>query len=205
MSVNKIRTCFSKYTDSSIQIAAEFILECMTDNPDFTDPQPPLDEIREALVKYSADLIASTGHDRNLLAQKRARRKILEELLSQLGMFVMFKAKGNIVVLSGSGFPLAKLPEPVYLTNPGNVTLSHGITSGELVSVVKAVNGAKIYLYEILDHEPTGTSVWHSHRSTRSRFVFTGLKPGNKYWVRVAAIGIGKQIAYSTVASMFVA
>ncbi len=203
MSANKIRTGFRKYTDSDFLVKARYILDCMTGNPDFTYPMPPLDEIKAALLKYSSCLLASETSDRSLLAQKRISRRELELLLVQLGMFVMFTGKDDIAILTGSGFTLAKEPEKLIITQPGNVTLSNGITSGEMAGLIKAQKAARLYHFEITDQEPDENTAWKTNVSSRRSFVFRSLVPGKKYWIRVAVIGSCGQIAYSPVTSRY--
>ena len=203
MSINKLRTGFTKYTDGDFLNKARYILECMTDNPDFINPIPPLDELRTAITKYGNDLLAAADFGHAEVASKNQSRKNLQQLLARLAMYVMFIANGKLTILTGSGYTLAKQPESLKITNPGNVTLSIGMSSGEMESKVKAVKTARTYLHQILDHEPDESSEWTSYSCSRCKFVFKNLTPGKKYWIRVAALGSGGQIAYSTVASQF--
>lgn len=203
MKLQKISISFSKYSDADFLNKAEHILQSMAGNPAFPDPIPTLAELGTAVTKYSNDLVAAAGLGRNNVAEKNQSRTQLELLLGQLGMFVMFVGNGNLAILTSSGYTLTKEPEPNYITNPGNVTLLNGVTSGEMVSMVKTVKAAKSYLHQITDQQPAETTVWTSTPSSRSKFVFKNLEPGKKYWVRVAAIASGEQLAYSTVSSQF--
>jgi hypothetical protein len=204
MRTQKISLSFIKYSDADFQTKAAFILTSMTGNPAFTTPVPTLAEVQAAVTKYSEDLTAAAGLGRNNVAQKNKSRSDLEGLLAQLGMYVMFVANGDAAILTSSGYTLTKMPEPAYISNPGNVTLENGVTSGEMVGSVKNVNTAKLYFHEIADQLPTQDTAWTRNQSSRSRYVFTGLTPGKQYWVRVAAAGTGEQIAYSTIATLFV-
>jgi predicted phage tail protein len=112
-------------------------------------------------------------------------------------------ALDNAAMLTSSGFTLYKPAEPVYIDNPGNVTISNGITSGELVVSVDTVKGAKSYLHQIATELPNGTTNWTSASTSRSKFTYSNLQPGRQYWVRVAVIGSRQQIAYSPVATQF--
>ncbi len=116
----------------------------------------------------------------------------------------MYVALSNLAILVSSGFTVAKYPVPVYIQNPGNVTLLNGVTSGELESKVKAVEGCKLCLHEISDSGPAENTVWNSTTCSRSRYRFKDQVPGKKYWLRVTATAAGQQNAYSTPASQFV-
>lgn len=204
MKVIQLSVCFSRFSDADLQTKAEYILACMTGNPAFTEPIPTLAEIKAAILKYSNSLTAASGKDRILVAEKNKCRRQLESLLGQLGLYVMYVAIDDTAVLASSGFTMVKDREPQYITNPGNVTLSNGITTGQLVSSVKNVKAARNYMHQISDSEPSDNTLWDSKTATRSKFVFKDLMPGKKYWVRVAVTGPGEQIAYSTIASKFV-
>ena len=201
--MQKISISFSGYTDSAFETKAEHILASMTGNPVFTSPIPTLVEVQAAVTTYSTQLVTAAGLGRTAVAEKNKSRKKLELLLSQLGMYVMYLANGDAAILTSSGFSLTKEPESNYITNPGNVTLGNGITSGQLQASVKAVKGAKSYLHQITDVQPAEDTVWKSTPSSRSKYIFNNLVPGKQYWVRVAATASGEQVAYSPVVSQF--
>ena len=204
MKIPKLNLSFSKLSGADFLNKAQFILLCMTNNVFFPNPIPSLANIIAAIIKYSDDLAAAEAGTYSVVALKNGTREELEDLLYRLGLFVMLEAKGNLAVLSSTGFTLTKAPEPSYITNPGNVTLSHGMSTGEMQSQVANVKGCKLYLHQICDEEPNENTVWDSRTCSRSSYMFKGLVPGKKYWVRVAVTGSGEQIAYSTIASMYV-
>lgn len=204
MKSQKASTSFSKYSDPGFEAKSEHVLTSMTDNPAFPDPTPTLVEVQNAVTTYSQDLLAAAGLGKVAVAEKNKSRRMLELLLTQLGQYVTLVANGDVPTLTGSGFSLTKVPEPSYITNPGNVKLTNGVTSGQLCSMVKAQKTAKTYLHQIADEMPTESTVWQSTSSSRSSYVFNNLVPGKQYWVRVAATASGEQIAYSTVATQFV-
>lgn len=204
MKIVKVSINFSSYTDSDLETKAEMIIKNMTGNPDFKDPVPTLADLQTVVTAYSNALVKAANLGRSNVAEKNKLRRQLELLLSQLGMYVMYIAKGDAVILTGSGFTLTKTPEPLYITNPGNVSLNNGITSGELVASVKAVKGARSYLHQITPEPLTAESTWESNAVSTSSFTFKNLQPGKKYWIRVAAVGSGRQIAYSPNSSQYV-
>ena len=174
----------------------------MTGNPAFTDPVPTLAQVQDGVTVYSQKLDAATSGGRNAVADKNQARSVLEQLLFQLGLYVMFIANGDEAILVSSGFTLAKMPQPRKLENPGNVVLVYGITAGTLVSTVSKGN-ANSFIHEITDALPTDATSWTNFPSSTSSFNFTNLTPGKQYWVRVAAVGNRKQIAYSNFATQF--
>lgn len=203
MKLQKVSINFIKFTDADLLTKADHIRESMADNPNFPDPLPSLANVSTAIDFYRTALIAAGDLGRENVALKNERRKTLELLLQQLGMYAMTIANGNVAILTGSGFTLTKEPEPRYITNPGNVTLTNGVTTGEMEARVTKVKGATHFLHQIATELPTEQTVWTSTPSSRCKFVYTDLTPGRQYWVRIAAVASGEQIAYSPVATQF--
>ena len=203
MKMQKITTSFSQYSDANLEQKAEYIRQKMTGNDFFPTPLPSLGDLEDLIDEYSAALTEAAGLDRTKVALKNEVRLNLEVLLAKLGMYVMNVALGNAAMLTSSGFTLSKPGDPLYIDNPGNVSIANGVTSGVLVVSVAAVKGAKSYLHQLATELPTEATEWVSTSSSRSRFTYTELQPGKQYWVRVAAIGSRQQIAYSPVATQF--
>lgn len=203
MKTQKVKISFSSYSDADFETKAGHIFASMTGNPAFGTPIPTLAEVQASIAKYSTDLVAAATLDRTAVAEKNKSRKQLELLLGQLGMYVMYIANGDAAILTSSGYTLAKEPASRFITNPGNVTIANGITSGQMRVSVKTVDGASVYSFEISEVEPVAGTEWQSTTSSKAKFTFKNLQPGKRYWIRVAAIGTGEQIAYSPVASQF--
>lgn len=203
MKMQRISTSFSYFTDANFEQKAEYILEQMNGNASFATPQPSLADVQTAVTAYSQALVEAAGQDRTLVAFKNEARRELEVLLGKLGMYVMNIALGNVAMLTSSGFTLLKSSEPLYIENPGNVTITNGVTSGELVVAVVSVKGAKSYLHQIATEQPTENTEWESTASSRSKFTYSNLQPGKQYWVRIAVVGSRGQIAYSPVSTQF--
>lgn len=201
--MEKVNLYFKNFTDANFQKKGTNIYDSLNGNALFSTLVPPLPDVKIALDKYIADLAAAATSDRNAVALKNKSRGELNAVLKQLALSVMTEANGDEAMLITSGFTLMKQRAPRYITNPGNVTLSNGITSGQIVSMIKAIPGGMSYLHEIAIEFPVDDSMWISNASSTSKFVFTNLVPGKQYWVRVAVIGSRKQKAYSKVATWF--
>lgn len=201
--MQRISTSFGHYSDANFEQKAEYIIEQMTDNAFYPNPSPELGDVQASLTTYSNALVEAGGLDRTLVALKNEARQVLEIMIGKLGMYVMNVALGNVAMLTSSGFTLLKSGEPQYIDNPGQVTISNGITSGELVAVVPAVKGAKSYMHQIATELPTDATEWVSTTTSRSKFTYTNLQAGRQYWIRVAVIGSRGQVAYSPVSTQF--
>lgn len=202
MKIAKVLISFSRYTDADFLQKALFIVTCMTNNLNFPTPVPTLTDVQTGYDAYSNALNAASALGRQAVLDKNIARETLEDLLGQLGRYVMFVANGDESILGSSGFTMAKVPQPMVLDSPGNVTLTNGDNPGELISQVPKQN-AITFNHQITDVLPTEGTVWSSFTVSTSRFTFRDLVPGKQYWVRVAANGSRKQIKYSTVGTQF--
>jgi hypothetical protein len=204
MEIPKINLNFKGYTDANFDNKGSYIVLCLETEPEFKNVVPAIAVLQAARDRYTAALLAAAGLGRNNGAEKSESRLDFEQLLYQAGLYVMNVANGNRVLLTKSGFELRKEKEISYIVNPGLVTLTNGITTGELISSV--VRGANVisFKHEITDELPTDDTVWKSYSVSTSKFTFTNLQPGKQYWVRVAAIGRRKQIAYSPIATQII-
>ena len=204
MKIQKLNLSTAGYSDPGFLKKTNSVYVSMKNNPAFPKTVPPLADFKAAVDAFGTSLFDAAGGDRIAVAAKNEKRAELEALYVQLGRYVMYAAEGNVAIMISSGFTLGKDREPSHLQKPGAVTLTNGVTSGDLESMIATVKGCKIYLHQISDSEPTENTVWESRTCSRSRYTFKGLVPGKKFWVRIAATGSGQQIAYSPVASQFV-
>ena len=201
--MKKVSICFSRLTDVNFKKKGEDISAALTNNPAYTNLVPALPELDASNAKFSAAMAAAATFDRVAVAEKNKCREELNAILLQLGLSVMTQANGDEATLVSSGFTLVKTREPRHIVNPGNVTLSNGVTGGTMISNVKAVAGGMSYVHEITSTLPAATTSWVSNTTSKSAYVFNNLTPGKQYWVRVAVIGARGQLAYSNVASKF--
>jgi hypothetical protein len=199
----KISTNFAPYTDSDFQVKATVILSSMQGNPHFTNPVPPLVTISQLLVEYSDALQNAINKDIVAITIKNNIRSVLEHQLARLALYVMYIADDNEAILLSSGYSLTKTPSPQKIAATGNVMLRNGGNSGQMMAKIKAVKGAKSYLFEITPGRATENSVWEDHNSSRCTFTFNKLTPGQLYSIKVAALGTGLQKTYSGVFSQW--
>jgi len=202
MSKSTLNRNFQNLSDAEFETRSLHIIACMTDNPLFTDLQARLPEIKTAQEKYSIDLASSRGLGRQPVAEKNKSRVALTSLLSSLALLVMAQTEDKAELLT-SGFILRKQPEWRQITAPGNLTLSAGINSGEIVSTVSRPKGADSFLHQISDTAGAEEKVWISTASTSNKHVFANLQPGKQYAVRIGAVGSKGQLAFSTIATIF--
>lgn len=187
----KLVTSFAKYTDSALVSKAESILLACTDNEFFPKPTPTLPVLQDAITALNDAIAAAVDGSRIKIAERKKARTELENLLRPLNSYVSMVAMGDETVLVSSGFDLFKAPVPQpELSVPGPPVPSSGLNTGEVLVKVSRVDGVKSYIYECTPDPLTDGNVWQQGFESRSRFLFTGLPAGKKYWFRITAIGL---------------
>jgi hypothetical protein len=195
---------FLQYTEAELLVKAHLIIEKMTGNTALANPVPALADVQAATTAYSNALTEARKLGIDNVAIKNDKRALLEQVLQQLGRWVIFMADSNITVLLSSGFDVTKAPEPIQLEDPGNPMLENGLGSGTIICRVKRVKGAVSFSHEYTDTLPAPNVVWQSCVSSRSRYEFSNLVPGRQYWFRVQVSGCNNQQVCTPVASKYV-
>jgi hypothetical protein len=103
--------------------------------------------IQTALDNFSAGLAAAADAGPSATPKKNNLRLILMGLMRQLASYVAVACKGDMTNLLLSGFPVQKpVRSPIgALPAQQNVTVTHGVISGELDVKVNPVFGASTY------------------------------------------------------------
>ena len=178
----------------------------MTNNTHFLNLATMVADLAAAVTAYIKALEDAATKSTESIARKNRCLTIVLKLLSDLGLSINAAAKGDGEILGTTGYPLAKVPAPRSIGNPGITFLKQGIASGILNALVKPDVPAPIYMFEITSTDPESSEevVWLSYASTISKYAFTGLVPGKKYWVRVVAVGKRGQRIVGPVSSAIV-
>ena len=189
MRVQKAIISFTKVRDSELANTAQNIVNKMTTNPYFTDPQPPLTTIQDYIAAYSAALVKAKDGSKEDTANKNACRLTLETALFTLGNYVNLVTENDVVKLESSGFPLSKLPIPIGILDAPHLTVSYGKNPGELIIEISVVPKASGYivLYSPLP-APADNNEWYETVFSGTRGTLTRLKSETKYVIKAAAI-----------------
>ncbi len=193
----------SNYSDAELIVKASEIVKGVTNNSNFPTPSPAIDEVETARVAYSDALAASNSGDHQAVAVKNEQRKVLENLLHDLGMYVIQTGKGDEKILLSSGFDLSKKAEAAGpLDAPENLQV-HPAKSKRTVEVTcNRVAHANSYSIEYRNlTTPNGTATAFA---TKPKVLITGLISGNQYAFRVLAVGTDSQRNWSDEVNSFV-
>jgi hypothetical protein len=189
---------FSRYSDPDLDTKAQDIITCLTNNANFPNLFPKMEDIEKAGKFYSSSLVDAQTRDKIKVAIKKSAKRELIEVLKALGNHIMSVAQGDEAILVSSGFTLTRGGgSSRVLANPQSLVVKPGKNRGEIVTSVAGVGGARAYIHEYTLDPVTDTSVWTSVTSTRRKHLFTNLQSGKNYWFRVAAVGPNGQVVYS--------
>jgi len=199
-----INTSFGSYSDAEFENKAQNIFQLISTEKSFTPPFAGMAAFEACIKTYSEVLAVSMNGDRLIIAKKNAARTALEKMLKKVAGYVTMIAGDDTTLISLSGFDVRKPREPrPAVSAPENIQVKSGDNDGELLVSVNAVSDVKTYHFEHTADPLTESSTWTTALETRSSHLFTGLKPGQKYWFRVAAVGLRGIKVYSNEVACF--
>ena len=160
---------------------------------------PYYDDLQNATIAFEEAMEKAKNGDRVEIAKRNNTRNTLIDVLLQIKSFLEMNFASDYVALVSSGYDLRKESTPIgELPAPISMQLTSDQEGCILVNV-KAVKGAKMYVYEygLANEEATQLIV-----NSKSTFKITGLLTASIYRVRAAAVGTGTTrnfIQYKTV------
>jgi hypothetical protein len=164
----------------------------MTNNPNFTTPNPSLTAFGHVVT-----VLTAKQKERNELveaakvatADLHAAEQAYDLCVTHLAAYAESAALGDQQKLESAGFTVRKAPEAIVgLDMVSDLKVTNNSYTGILFAKWKPVRGAKAYEIQICP-EPMTMSGWRSIRpSTASRTEIDGLTSGTKIWVQVRAV-----------------
>jgi hypothetical protein len=164
---------------------AHYIVAAMEKNKDlFPTPTPTL-EVITLITKELQDLhTASRGGDKELMAKLNAKYFDFNNELTSLANYVQTIANrdnenGDVIIIS-AGMDIKKMTRPAEQ----KFEVENTLTPGRVMLKTKG-EGRASYIWEYsLDQE-----LWMPGKTTlTSKTIFNNLKPGNRYYFRVAIV-----------------
>ena len=191
------------YTDSELLAKAADVISGMTNNSGFSTPSPTPETIETSRAAFLDALAASNSGSHQAVAYKNDKRKELEELLHDLGVYVNQTAKGDEALLLSSGFDLQKKAGPAGpLPAPENIRVQVGESAGSVELSCERVKQAVCYAVQYRNlTEPGETDIVFA---TKPKFEIDGLTTGHHYAFRILAIGTNPKRTWSNEVSSFV-
>ena len=201
MAVLRIVNGWNLMTPPELVAEVRFVILKMTNNSNFSTPNPSLAIITTLVNDY--EQAAGEAEDGGSFdkSERDSKAKELIAAMHTLSAYVLMTANGSALIVESAGLKLAKNPSPLPpIEKPTGLTLFDGINAGELLLKFTKVKGSKSYMYQI-SLDPLDDTKWVTYYGTVRQNLFTGLESGKKYYVRVVAIGTDSQVVYSDVVS----
>ena len=199
MAIN-VKNGFNKLSESALLTEATFINAQVKGNDNFPDQQKGVDNNIRLTDTYRTDLEAAKNRNPEAIAKKNASKQALIEGLRIVGAGVAAAAQGDLVKLKSSGYPLPKTRSASpALTAPVAPKALTGINAGEIILKGKKQPGSRGVVYSITSNPETGN--WSAFGSNLSKFTFTGLTSGVRYYMKYSLTGVRNQSVTSTVVS----
>jgi hypothetical protein len=201
----KISKSYTRGRDGDLVIYTYNVVTGIKNNNTlFPNPPAALADAEKLLPDYQEALRNAAGRDRTKVIIKNDKRDKLRALLAELEAYVNDTSKGDDAILSSSGFPIAGVKGDKAMSPVGSLDVQVG-QSGQAITSVKRVTGAKAYMHQYTTAEtPVSETNWVSIGSSDPQYTFKGLQSGVKYWFRIAAIGLNGQLSYSPPVSRFI-
>src|ERR1035438_7000452 len=190
---------FSKsvYTDGDLVTEAENIIDCMTDNPNYTTPIPGLSAVETVLGTFTDARTAAANGGKILTAEKDDARVPLEAILQSLGAYVQSKCLNSRSIALSSGYKVKKAAAVIgNLDKPGKISFENGPNSGDMIARVKKPNGAARITWTYTQNPGTpGSST--TVTTSSGKLEMTGLTVGKPVIVTCGGLGTSKTIVMS--------
>ncbi|WP_224981799.1 hypothetical protein [Geomonas agri] len=190
----KVKRSLGRLNDASLSAQGKVIVTSMTNNPFFKEPYPegvtPLVQVKDTLGRFdNSCLEARSGARQSVALRKSLRAQFIVEL-NELGDFVDLIAKGNVEILTSSGFDYTKestSAQVKHLPTYPSVIMSQGIKRGAVIAKAKKVARAASCEVHTTTGDPTVEGNW-KHAAVFGQFKnmeVEGLTPGQQYAFRM--------------------
>ena len=163
------------------------IIDKLTDNPAFTNPDVPLSEVKSIVDQFEASIVAARDGSHLAVSTMHDHEKTTVSVFKALAHYVDKIADGNVTLIWSSGFHQSSQPTP---HKKPTLAVSDGMTSGSVKLVDKAIDKAGSYIFQMAkDTLPSSDNQWLPITTTTySYFTVEGLSPASYYYFRVAAV-----------------
>lgn len=190
--MKKVKSNVSSKADLELAGYGDAIVESMTGNAEFPTPDPTLATLTgdAQAIRGKIAQIADLDAQRDVaIGQLATLNQTARNNIRMMADYVQDKSDGNPDKILSSGFEVAGEPEPMgELDAVQNLRVKFSNVEGQLISRWKKVPGASSYIVQYTLNPDAGPWL-QAAVTTRVSHKITGLTPGQKYWVRVCAVG----------------
>jgi len=171
----------------------------MTGNSYFPTLQPQVGVLNTKAENYYVLDTKAKKRDMDILIARNAARVEITNLLRQIGLVVSSICNGNEEMLSSSGFPYTKAKQKSPpMQKPTAPKLSVGVNSGVINCKTVSQKGRQSTKFYITAADTKTLEVgadanWDVVTSTRTKYTFADLVPGQRYFIKVGMVGVRGQ------------
>lgn len=208
MRQDRVYTDYRRWSDDALAILAGRTVEFITNNANFTDPQPDLVAYTALVTDYrqKLEVARNRGSQVEITAKNNARQALLKGM-KQLAFYVNITANGDTHVLASSGLILVSQPQALRIPYaPMYGKLEDGARSGELNFRFEPIANAWEYEYQIAselaaDGQPEWGDIIRTSHSQQNPII--PVAPGTKYYARVRARNVKGESDWSVTVSQY--
>ncbi|QQS28476.1 MAG: fibronectin type III domain-containing protein [Sphingobacteriales bacterium] len=191
MTKYRISIDFNNLTDLEVLFRTNEVISGLTANPDFPTPDPTVVVLTGLRDDFSNAMLAAANGGTTLNTVKNEKRTVLIAGLQREAQYVEYYGLNSETILLSSGF---EVYSSVKTTAPASVSptidkVTDAALSGSLILRTNSVKHAIVYELRYTEDEYGPTARWnYLVVQTKSKFVVSGLTPGNNYWFQARTI-----------------
>jgi hypothetical protein len=179
-----------KFSDKDLTFKAEYILTCLTGNPNFPTLSDQLVDLKTKNDNFRSLLGQMEEGNRKITPEKNQAREDLEKILRSLAWKIQEISDGDETIIRSSGFEINRTPSPVgVLEQPISVIVKQGPNSRSLLVSWNSVDHAISYEVRFTIAPLTGESVFTTVTATKCSTILVNLNLKESYLIQVAGVG----------------
>ena len=150
--------------------------------------------------------LVATGN-KTAVTDKNNKKEILEKAMTVVTLECNVQAKGDLIILQGTGFPLVKIPQSHEMGEVENFKVIHASVAGAMIvsvdSPIYSTHGTEFAFWKPeLGPTPADINNWFMKHSNGRTTTISGLKPGVIHQFAAAYRGIdGAVLIWSGIVS----
>jgi hypothetical protein len=180
----KIKLTYMRASEKDLPDIGRTVRDSMTGKEHFANPPVSMADLGVQIDEFEA-LRSLAKLDNRQKGLKDEKRDLLRQSLHLNAIYVMGVAKNDLPILEGSGFTIIK---DRATNSRGNILVNTTGIEGEVVSTMKPVRGARMYVHQYTTDPTSGDKAWLEVYTTRNKYTYTNLSTGVRYFFRIKAV-----------------
>jgi hypothetical protein len=201
----KVINGFNKLSLAEFSQRLNSIIDSMNGNHNFTELQAAVNALITEATNYQALALKALGRDKEAILSRDASREKITNMLHNLGYSVSSVADSNVEVLASSGFSYTQPKKPTPpLQKPDVPKLASGVNAGEIECKAATQKGMCAVNYYITSDAAAlsakTSEAWQITTYNKTKYTFSDLTPGQRYYIKVGLIGVrGQEVVSDSV------